>query len=47
MMRGAVLAHQSGTVEAEHDRESGDGHIVDYVRVGSLEEGRVYRHIRL
>lgn len=38
VVRHAVLAHQTGPVEAEDDRQVLDGHVVDHVVVGALHE---------
>ena len=42
VMRRSVLAHQTGTVEAQHNWQIEQGGIVDHIVVSTLRKGRIY-----
>ena len=42
VVRSAVLANQSGAVEAQYERQIEYSRVVHYVVVGALREGAVY-----
>ena len=43
-MCGAIGTHQTGTVQRKHDRQVLQGHVVDELVVGALQEGRIDCH---
>ena len=41
-----VGAHHAGSVDTECNRQILQAHILQYLVVGSLQEGRIHRHVR-